>query len=131
MTSQLLPGQQPTLNVFEEQIIPCSADPLTGFYRDGCCNTGKGDHGSHTICVTVTDKFLHYSKAQGNDLITERPEFGFPGLDDGDRWCLCASRWLEAHEDGCAPPVHLVSTHKAALNIVPLEILKPYATDIN
>jgi len=115
MTSKLHPGQ----------------DPLTGFYRDGCCNTGKGDYGSHTICVSVTDKFLEYSATKGNDLITERPEFGFPGLDDGDKWCLCASRWLEAHEAGCAPPVHLMSTHKAALQIVPLATLKPYAADLN
>ncbi len=131
MASELLPGQHPTLNVFDEQIIPCSKDPLTGFYRDGCCNTGKGDHGSHTVCVSVTDEFLQYSATQGNDLITERPEFGFPGLNDGDRWCLCAGRWLEAHDAGCAPRVHLMSTHKAALKIVPLDTLKPYAIDLN
>ncbi len=117
-------------NVFGEALEPCGQDPVTGFYRDGCCNTGPQDHGSHTVCASLSDEFLQYSLEQGNDLVTERPEFGFPGLKAGDSWCLCAGRWLEAHEDGKAPRVYLKRTHEAALNTVPLNVLREYALDL-
>lgn len=118
-------------NVFGEVLEPCSHDPLTGFFRDGCCNTSDADRGSHTVCVQLTDAFLQFSKNQGNDLITPMPEYGFPGLNAGDRWCLCAARWLEAYEHDCAPRVYLRSTHQRALEIVPLEILRNSAVDLN
>ena len=117
-------------NVFGEALEPCGQDPVTGFYRDGCCNTGPQDHGSHTVCASLTDEFLQYSLGRGNDLVTARPEFGFPGLKAGDSWCLCAGRWLEAHEDGKAPRVYLKRTHEAALNTVPLNVLREYALDL-
>ena len=117
-------------NVFGEALEPCGQDPVTGFYRDGCCNTGAQDHGSHTVCASLSDEFLEYSLAQGNDLITERPEFGFPGLKAGDCWCLCAGRWLEAHQEGKAPRVYLKRTHEAALDKVPLNVLREYALDL-
>jgi len=117
-------------NVFGEPLEPCGQDPVTGFYRDGCCNTGEQDHGSHTVCASLTDEFLEYSLERGNDLITERPEFGFPGLKAGDCWCLCAGRWLEAHQDGKAPRVYLKRTHEAALDTVPLNVLREYALDL-
>ncbi len=117
-------------NVFGEALEPCGQDPVTGFYRDGCCNTGPQDHGSHTVCASLTDEFLQYSLGRGNDLVTARPEFGFPGLKAGDCWCLCAGRWLEAHEDGKAPRVYLKRTHEAALNTVPLNVLREYALDL-
>ena len=117
-------------NVFGEVLEPCGQDPVTGFYRDGCCNTGAQDLGSHTVCASLTDAFLQYSLQQGNDLVTPRPEFGFPGLKAGDSWCLCAGRWLEAHEAGSAPRVYLKRTHIAALEIVPLEVLRGYALDL-
>jgi len=117
-------------NVFGEALEPCGQDPVTGFYRDGCCNTGAQDHGSHTVCASLSDEFLEYSLGQGNDLITERPEFGFPGLKAGDCWCLCAGRWLEAHQDGKAPRVYLKRTHEAALDTVPLNVLREYALDL-
>ena len=120
-----------SLNVFGEKLAPCSLEPLTGFFRDGCCNTNDQDFGSHTICIEATQNFLQFSRFQGNDLSTPVPEFGFPGLKPGDRWCLCASRWLEAHEQGMAPRVHLTRTHQRALEIVPLEILRQYAVDLN
>jgi len=120
-----------SLNVFDEPLQDCSHDPVTGFYRDGCCNTGKQDIGSHTVCVRVTKKFLEYSRFRGNDLTTPMPDFGFPGLQPGDRWCLCASRWLEAFEQNMAPRVFLASTHKRVLELVPLEKLKQHAADIN
>jgi len=125
------PGQMESENVFGDALLSCSEDPVTGFYRDGCCNTGKGDHGSHTICVSLTTAFLEYSRSKGNDLMTPMPAFNFPGLNEGDKWCLCASRWLEAHQSGCAPRVHLRATHKRALDIVPLDILREYAIDLN
>ena len=118
-------------NVFDEPLLPCSDDPVTGFFRDGCCNTSEADFGSHTVCVEITQDFLEYSRFRGNDLSTPMPEFGFPGLQSGDRWCLCASRWLEAYEQGMAPKVHLTRTHKRALEIVELEKLKERAADIN
>ncbi len=117
-------------NVFGEALEPCGQDPVTGFYRDGCCNTGPQDHGSHTVCASLTDEFLQYSLGRGNDLVTARPEFDFPGLKAGDTWCLCAGRWLEAHEDGKAPRVYLKRTHEAALNTVPLDVLREYALDL-
>ena len=118
-------------NVFDEPLLSCSENPVTGFFRDGCCNTSDEDFGSHTVCVEVTQDFLDYSRFRGNDLSTPMPDFGFPGLQAGDRWCLCASRWLEAYEQGMAPKIFLTRTHKRALEIVELEKLKEYAADIN
>ena len=120
-----------SLNVFGEKLVPCSLDPLTGFFRDGCCNTNEQDFGSHTICIEATKNFLEFSRFKGNDLSTPVPEFGFPGLKPGDRWCLCASRWLEAYEQDMAPRVHLTRTHQRALEIVPLDILRQFAVDLN
>jgi len=120
-----------SLNVFDEPLISCSEEPITGFYRDGCCNTSDGDIGSHTVCIQVTQEFLEYSRFRGNDLSTPMPDFGFPGLAEGDRWCLCASRWLEAFEQGMAPNVFLTRTHKRALDIIDLSKLKQHAVDIN
>jgi uncharacterized protein (DUF2237 family) len=119
-----------SINVFGEPIEPCCVDPLTGFYRDGCCNTGPDDAGSHTVCVQVTTRFLQFSKSRGNDLSTPMPEFGFPGLQPGDRWCLCAARWQEAFDAGMAPRVILTATHASALEIVALEDLKKFAVDL-
>lgn len=120
-----------SLNVFGEPLVPCSADPLTGFFRDGCCNTSDQDVGSHTVCVELSAEFLAFSKASGNDLSTPHPEFGFPGLKPGQRWCLCAPRWLEAHQAGAAPQVWLTRTHQGALEIVAMKILRQYAIDLN
>jgi uncharacterized protein (DUF2237 family) len=119
------------LNVFGEPLLPCSEDPLTGFLRDGCCNTNDQDVGSHTVCVLVTEAFLQYSRFAGNDLSTPMPEYGFPGLKPGDRWCLCAPRWLQAHEQDMAPKVFLTRTHLRALDTVPLDVLRKYAADLN
>ncbi|KGB83551.1 hypothetical protein JT55_01935 [Rhodovulum sp. NI22] len=116
--------KDPATNVLGQELAPCSARPLTGFFRDGHCNTCADDHGSHTVCVEVTAEFLALSKYLGNDLSTPRPEFRFPGLKPGDQWCLCAARFLQAHEEGCAPKVRLAATHARALEIVPLEILQ-------
>ncbi len=123
--------QNEPVNVFGEPLVSCSTNPVTGFFRDGCCNTSDDDHGSHTVCVELTADFLEFSRARGNDLSTPRPEFGFPGLQPGDRWCLCAARWLEAFEANAAPRVHLTRTHRRALEIVPLDVLRRYATDLN
>lgn len=120
-----------SLNVLGEQLKPCSFDPLTGFYRDGCCNTGSDNHGRHTVCCIVTDEFLEFSKQRGNDLSTPRPEFGFPGLNADDRWCLCAERWLEAYLVDRAPRVVLESTHSETLSVVPFRVLKQFAIDMN
>ena len=117
-----------SFNVLGLTLQPCSMDPVTGFFRDGCCNTGDQDVGSHTVCVEVTQEFLEYSRFAGNDLSTPHPEWEFPGLKEGDRWCLCASRWLEAHERGMAPRVFLESTHIKALEVVPFQLLEQYAT---
>jgi len=117
-------------NVFGEPIEVCSLKPTTGFYRTGCCETGPEDVGVHTVCVEVTREFLAFSKARGNDLSTARPEFGFPGLNPGDRWCLCAARWQEALDAGAAPRVVLAATHEATLQIVRLADLKRYALDL-
>jgi hypothetical protein len=118
-------------NVFGEVLESCSQKPVTGFFRDGCCNTGEADTGSHTVCIQVTKEFLEFSRFRGNDLSTPRPEFGFPGLKPGDRWCLCAERWREAHAAGMAPRVFLRSTHKRALEVVPLKVMKQFAADLN
>ncbi|MCU0975528.1 MAG: DUF2237 domain-containing protein [Steroidobacteraceae bacterium] len=117
----------PARNVLGTELVPCSTDPLTGFYRDGCCNTGPQDLGLHIVCARVTREFLEFSLRRGNDLVTARPEFGFPGLKPGDRWCLCALRWKEAHEAGVGPPVVLESTHEAALELLTLDQLKSCA----
>jgi uncharacterized protein (DUF2237 family) len=113
----------PDLNVVGGDLQPCSAEPLTGFYRNGCCSTGPEDVGSHTVCAVMTEEFLEFSRLAGNDLSTPHPEWGFPGLQPGDRWCVCASRWLEADVAGCAPPVVLGATHARALDVVPIETL--------
>ena len=120
-----------SLNVFDEPLQICGQNPMTGFFRDGCCNTGAEDLGSHTVCAQMTAEFLTFSKACGNDLSTPRPEFGFQGLRPGDRWCLCAARWAEAHEAGKAPRVYLLGTHERALEVVALDDLRAHATDLN
>ncbi|WP_424984469.1 DUF2237 family protein [Microbulbifer sp. S227A] len=119
--------REDSINVLGEPLAPCSADPLTGFFRDGYCNTCAADQGSHTVCAVMTDEFLAFSKYLGNDLSTPRPEFGFSGLRAGDLWCLCAARFLQAHDEGCAPRVNLGATHKRALDIVPLDVLRAHA----
>ncbi|MGY9049428.1 hypothetical protein P775_23040 [Puniceibacterium antarcticum] len=116
----------PDINVLGKKLALCGADPVTGFFRDGHCNTCVADKGSHTVCAIMTAEFLAYSKYVGNDLSTPRPEFGFAGLKPGDAWCLCASRFLQAHDEGCAPQVRLAATHLSALDVVPLKILEQY-----
>jgi hypothetical protein len=113
-----------SVNVLGDALALCSTDPVTGFFRDGHCNTCDEDQGSHTVCAVMTAEFLAYSKYVGNDLSTPHPEFGFAGLKPGDHWCLCAARFLQAHDEGCAPLVNLVATHTRALEIVPLDVLK-------
>lgn len=120
-------GRRLGRNVLGTPLLACSFDPLTGFFRDGCCTTGTEDVGSHTVCARVTEAFLAFSKERGNDLSTPRPEYRFRGLKPGDRWCVCAARWLEAYEAGAAPPVVLEATHEAALRIVPLQRLIEHA----
>jgi len=114
-------------NVFGAPLACCCTSPLTGFNRDGYCHTGPQDVGSHTVCALMTDEFLAFSRRRGNDLVTPRPEFGFPGLQPGDRWCLCVSRWKEALDAGVAPPVLLAATHEKALDVVTLEQLQAHA----
>jgi uncharacterized protein (DUF2237 family) len=118
------------LNVLGEPLAPCSEEPLTGFFRDGCCNTAPEDLGLHVVCVQVSAEFLEFSQQRGNDLITPIPEFSFPGLKPGDQWCLCAARWQEALNAGVAPRVRLAATHAAALKVVKLADLKKYALDL-
>lgn len=118
---------EPDLNVVGGRLVPCSTQPLTGFYRNGCCSTGPEDAGSHTVCVIATEEFLQFSRLAGNDLSTPRPEWGFPGVRAGERWCLCASRWLEAFDAGCAPEVVLGATHMRALDVIPIELLTGHA----
>jgi hypothetical protein len=118
---------QKALNVLGTELVPCSLNPLTGFFRDGCCNTDEHDFGTHVICARVTDAFLRFSLSRGNDLISPRPEYDFPGLKPGDRWCLCVMRWKEAFEADVAPRVVLESTHEKALEIVSLEQLQANA----
>jgi hypothetical protein len=127
MTSE---GASSELNVLGGPLEPCGTDPVTGFHRDGCCSSGPEDVGSHTVCAVVTREFLNHQVAVGNDLVTPRPEWSFPGLSPGDRWCVVAARWLQAHLDGMAPPVMLASTNERALAVVPLEILQQYAADV-
>ena len=122
--------KDPSTNVLGEALLDCSHDPKTGFFRNGACDTCAEDRGSHTVCALMTAEFLAYSKYVGNDLSTPRPEFGFAGLTPGDSWCLCASRFLQAHDEGCAPKVHLAATHERALDILPLKVLQANAADI-
>ena len=117
----------PSLNVLGEPLQTCSLAPVTGYFRNGACDTCAQDQGSHTVCAVMTAEFLAFSKYVGNDLSTPRPEYGFVGLKDGDGWCLCALRFLQAHEEGCAPNVNLAATHRRALEIVHLDILQSYA----
>jgi uncharacterized protein (DUF2237 family) len=118
------------LNVLGEALVTCSENPLTGYFRDGCCNTERADAGSHTVCARVTAEFLEFSRNAGNDLSTPRPEFGFPGLKPGDQWCLCAARWQQALDAGVAPMVVLQATHAASLRTVKLADLKRNAVDL-
>lgn len=118
-----------SINVLGTPLQICGLDPVTGYFRDGHCNTCAADQGSHTVCAVMTAEFLAFSKYVGNDLSTPRPEFGFQGLKPGDAWCLCAARFLQAHDEGCAPKVHLVATHARALDIVRLDILQTHASD--
>jgi uncharacterized protein (DUF2237 family) len=118
--------REPDVNVVGGELLPCSTDPVTGFYREGCCSTGPEDVGSHTVCAVMTAEFLEFSRAAGNDLSTPRPEWGFAGLQPGDRWCLCAERWLEAHRAGPAPAGVLGATHARALDVVPIEALTAF-----
>lgn len=120
-----------SLNVYGEPMETCGEEPMTGFFRDGYCNTCAEDKGSHTVCVKISDEFLDFSRQRGNDLSTPVPEFGFSGLKAGDSWCLCAARWLEAYKHGMAPRVHMMRTHKRALEIIPLELLKQFAADLS
>ncbi|KPP87403.1 MAG: hypothetical protein HLUCCO07_10170 [Rhodobacteraceae bacterium HLUCCO07] len=115
------------VNVFGAPLAPCSSDPVTGFFRDGHCNTCEADMGSHTVCCEMTAEFLAYEKYVGNDLSTPRPEFDFAGLKPGDHWCVCAARFLQAADEGCAPRVNLAATHARALDIVPLSVLEAHA----
>lgn len=116
-------------NVLGGELQDCSHDPLTGFYRDGCCRTGADDHGLHLVCAVMTAEFLEFSASRGNDLSTPQPMYQFPGLKPGDRWCLCAQRWQEAYEAGFAPQVDLAATHISALEFIDLEALQEFATD--
>ncbi len=125
------PNADKPVNVMGGVLEPCSIEPLTGFYRSGCCDTGPEDHGRHTVCAVMTVEFLAFSKAQGNDLSTPRPEFGFDGLKPGDRWCLCAARFREAYEAGKAPRVRLAATHRATLEIAPLDMLREMSLDLS
>jgi uncharacterized protein len=117
-------------NVLGQPLARCSQEPLTGFFRDGCCNTSAEDHGSHTICAVMTAEFLSFSASRGNDLSTPRPAYGFPGLKPGDGWCLCAARWREALNAGCAPRVNLEATHERALEVVSLADLKAHSDQV-
>ncbi len=117
-------------NVLGDELEPCGTDPMTGFYRDGCCSTGPEDRGSHTICAVVTAEFLNHQRRIGNDLATPMPQYGFPGLMPGDRWCVTAVNWVRAYNDGVAAPVVLASTNEAVLRIVPLEVLQECAIDV-
>ena len=122
--------EAPERNVLGDELQACGTDPLTGFYRDGCCSTGPEDLGSHTICAVVTAEFLEHQRSIGNDLSTPNPADRFPGLNPGDRWCVTAVNWARAHRDGAAAPVVLASTNEAVLQVVPLEVLQQYAVDV-
>ncbi|MFN3292641.1 MAG: DUF2237 family protein [Gemmobacter sp.] len=121
--------KEASINVLGGVLEPCSLAPVTGFYRNGCCDTGPEDRGRHTVCAVMTAEFLALSKYLGNDLSTPRPEWGFAGLKPGDRWCLCAGRFLQAHDEGAAPQVRLAATHLRTLDVVPLDVLRLYALD--
>jgi uncharacterized protein len=129
MASTNPPENSVARNVLGGELAECGTDPVTGFFRDGCCNTSEQDVGSHTVCTTVTARFLEFSKEAGNDLSTPRPEWGFAGLAPGDGWCVCAARWLEAALAGAAAPVRLSATHERALEVVPLQMLRANAVD--
>ncbi len=126
------PAHQPEQerNVLGEHLEPCGIDPVTGFYRDGRCRTGPEDAGSHSVCAVMTREFLAHQASVGNDLMTPRPQWQFPGLAPGDRWCVVAVRWLQAHQDGVAAPVVLAATHERALDVVPLDVLREHAVDV-
>ncbi len=130
MLGRMSPERLPERNVLGLELEPCGTEPMTGFYRDGCCSTGPDDLGSHTICAVVTAEFLEHQREIGNDLSTPRPEFRFPGLRPGDRWCVTARNWARAYADGVAAPVVLASTHEAVLELVPLEALQNHAVDV-
>ena len=125
------PGWRPSRNVLGERLLACSFNPVTGFFRNGCCDTGPQDYGSHTVCIVATADFLAFSKSCGNDLSTPMPQYGFNGLKPGDKWCLCAPRWQEALEAGMAPKVVLQATHEGALAYCKLADLKQYAVDLS
>ncbi len=118
--------KEPSVNVLGEPLLPCSLNPVTGFFRNGGCDTGPMDQGLHTVCAIMTAEFLAFSKYLGNDLSTPRPEYGFAGLKPGDQWCLCADRFLQAHDEGAAPNLRLRATHQRTLSVVPLEVLRLY-----
>ena len=117
-------------NVLGGPLEPCGQDPVTGFFRDGCCSTGPEDIGSHTVCAVMTREFLEHQRTVGNDLVTPRPEWSFPGLQPGDRWCVVAVRWVQAYNDGVAAPVVLSSTNRRALDVIPLHALQSHAVDV-
>ena len=121
---------EPERNVLGGELEPCGTEPMTGFFRDGCCNTGPQDVGSHTVCAVVTAEFLQHQRSVGNDLSTPRPEYRFPGLQPGDRWCVVAVRWLQAYRAGVAAPVVLAATNERAVDVVPLEFLRAHAVDV-
>ena len=123
-------SEEDQLNIYNEPLEACSFDPVTGFFRSGCCETSEQDTGSHTVCAIMTEEFLKFSKSKGNDLSTPVPAFDFPGLNSGDRWCLCAARWLEAYEAGSAPSIIARATHRRALEIIPMEVMKEFSLDI-
>ena len=123
-------SEEDQLNIFNEPLEACSFDPVTGFFRSGCCETSVQDSGSHTVCAIMTEEFLKFSKSKGNDLSTPVPAFDFPGLNSGDRWCLCAARWLQAYEAGSAPSIIARATHRRALEIIPMEVMKEFSLDI-
>ena len=118
-----------SINVLGGKLASCSTDPVTGFFRNGCCDTGPEDRGLHTVCAEMTEEFLALSKYLGNDLSTPRPEWGFAGLKPGDQWCLCAARFLQAHDEGAAPRIRLAATHRRTLDVVPLAVLREHAVD--
>ena len=120
-----------SINVLGEKLVICGDNPITGYFRDGKCDTCKEDFGSHTVCIETSKEFLEFSRFKSNDLSTPVPEFDFKGLISGDSWCLCAARWLEAYESNMAPRIHLTRTHIKALDIIPMELLKKYAVDLN
>ena len=123
-------SEEEQFNIFNEPLEACSFDPVTGFFRSGCCETSEQDTGSHTVCAIMTEEFLKFSKSKGNDLSSPVPAFDFPGLNPGDRWCLCAARWLEAYEEGSAPSIIARATHRRALEIIPMEAMKEFSLDI-